>query len=152
MVKDDGSLEISLVNDLQELARIAARIDEFCEARNLGPQIGYAVNLSVDEILTNTISYGYDDEEQHKIEIVVSMEADDIVVVIVDDSTAFDLSQTPDADVESSVEERALGGLGLFLVHQMMDGVEYRRRDGYNVVTLTKKTTDAAASGGEEET
>lgn len=145
MVKDDESLEISLVNDLRELARIAARIDEFCAARNLGPQIGYAVNLSVDEILTNTISYGYDDEEPHKIEMVVSMEGDNIVVVIVDDSTAFDLSQTPNADIESSVEERALGGLGLFLVHQMMDGVEYRRMGGCNVVTLTKKTADEAA-------
>ena len=150
MVKDDESLEISLVNDLQELARIAERIDEFCEDRNLGPQIGYAVNLSVDEILTNTISYGYDDEEPHEIEIVVSMEGDAIVVVIVDDSTAFDLSQAPDADIESSVEERALGGLGLFLVHQMMDGVEYRRTGGRNIVTLTKKTTDAAAGDGPE--
>ena len=148
MVKEDESLEISLANDLRELARIAERIDEFCENRNLGPQIGYAVNLSVDEILTNTISYGYDDEEPHEIEIVVSMQGDAIVVVIVDDSTAFDLSQTPDADVESSVEERALGGLGLFLVHQMMDGVEYRHVDGCNVVTLTKKTTDAAGGDG----
>ena len=145
---DDATLEVSIANDLRELARVAAKIDEFCAARGLGPQIGYSVNLSVDEILTNTISYGYDDEEPHKIEVVVSMESDSIVVVIVDDSTAFDLSQTPDADVESSVEERALGGLGLFLVHQMMDGVEYRRMGGCNVVTLTKKTTDAAAGDG----
>ena len=152
MVRDDESLEISLANDLQELARIAERIDEFCDDRNLGPQIGYAVNLSVDEILTNTISYGYDDGEPHEIEIVVSMQGDAIVVVIVDDSAAFDLSQTPDADVESSVEERALGGLGLFLVHQMMDGVEYRHMGGRNVVTLTKKTTSAAGGDGPDDT
>ena len=152
MVKDDESLEISLANDLRELARVAERIDEFCADRNLGPQIGYAVNLSVDEILTNTISYGYDDGEPREIEIVVSMQGDAIVVVIVDDSTAFDLSQTPDVDVESSVEERALGGLGLFLVHQMMDGVEYRHMDGCNVVTLTKKTTDAAGGDGPDDT
>ena len=152
MVRDDKSLEISLVNDLRELARVAALIDEFCEARNLGPQIGYAVNLSVDEILTNTISYGYDDEEPHKIEIVVSMEGDDIVVVIVDDSNAFDFSQTPDADIESSVEERAIGGLGLFLVHQMMDGVEYRRMGGCNVVTLTKKNGRQQRRAGTPET
>ena len=152
MVRDNESLEISLVNDLRELARVAALIDEFCEARNLGPQIGYAVNLSVDEILTNTISYGYDDEEPHKIEIVVSMEGDDIVVVIVDDSNAFDFSQTPDADIESSVEERAIGGLGLFLVHQMMDGVEYRRMGGCNVVTLTKKKGRQQRRAGTPET
>ena len=43
----DETLEISLVNDLRELARVAARIDEFCTARDLGPQVGYAVNLSI---------------------------------------------------------------------------------------------------------
>ena len=147
-VLDDEALEVSLVNDLRELARIAGRIDEFCAARNLGPQVGYAVNLAVDEILTNTITYGYDDDEPHRIELIVCTEADSIVVVIVDDSSAFDLSQAPESDAGSSVEDRIMEGLGLFLVHQMMDGVEYRRMGGCNVVTLTKKTSDAVAAGG----
>ena len=141
-VLDDEALEISLVNDLRELAGGAARIDAFCSARNLGPQVGYAVNLSVDEVLTNTISYGYDDDEPHRIELIVCMEADTIVVVMVDDSTAFDLSQAPGSDIESSIEARSLQGLGLFLVHQMMDRVEYRRVAECNVVTLTKNTTE----------
>lgn len=148
---DDKALEVSFVNDLRELAGIAERIDELCADRNLGPQLAYAVNLAVDEILTNTISYGYDDEEPHRIELSVRMEADAIVVEIVDDSNAFDLSEAPESDVESSIEDRVPGGLGLFLVHQMMDSVEYRRAGGRNVVTLTKKTTDAGAndaSGG----
>ena len=148
---DDKALEVSFVNDLRELAGIAERIDEFCADRNLGPQLAYAVNLAVDEILTNTISYGYDDEEPHRIELIVGMEADAIVVEITDDSNAFDLSEAPESDVESSIEDRVPGGLGLFLVHQMMDSVEYRRVGGRNVVTLTKKTTDAGAndaSGG----
>ena len=145
-VLNDDALEISLVNDLRELARVAALIDEFCGARNLGPQIGYAVNLSVDEVLSNTISQGYADDEPHRIEIVVCMEGDAIVVVIVDDSATFDLSQAPISGFESSIEDMDLDRLGLFLVHQMMDGVEYRRVGGCNVVTLTKKTADGAAT------
>ena len=136
----DEALEISLVNDLRELARVAARIDEFCAERSLGPQVGYAVNLSVDEILTNTIASGYDDDEPHRIEIVVCMEEGSIVVVIVDDSNAFDLFPPPDPDIASFIEERNLEELGLFLVHQMMDEVEYERLEGCNVVTLTKNT------------
>ena len=62
--------------------------------------VAYAVNLAIDEILTNTISYGYEDEERHRIEIIVRV----------------------------------------FLVHQMMDSVEYRREEGCNVVTLIKST------------
>ena len=68
------------------------------------------------------------------------MEDEKLVVVIVDDSRAFDSSQVRDPDIEASLEDRVPGGLGLFLVHEMMDGVEYRRMDGCNVVTLTKST------------
>ena len=147
---DDEALELSLVNDLHELARVAERIDEFCAERNLGPQLAYAVNLSVDEILTNTISYGYDDEDPHRIELIVRVEADAVVVKIVDDSNAFDLSEAPESDVESSIEDRMPGGLGLFLVHQMMDRVKYRRAGGRNVVTLAKNTTDAGVEDATE--
>ena len=55
-----------------------------------------------------------------------------------DDGRAFDSSLTQDPDVETALEERALGGLGLFLVQQMMDDVAYQRRDERNVITLTK--------------
>ena len=142
---DHDTLEISLVNDLRELARIAAQIDDFCASRDLGPQVGYAVNLSVDEVLTNTISQGYDDDEPHRIELIVCMEAETLVVVIVDDSNAFDVSRAPSSDFASSIEEINLDELGLFLVHQMMDGVEYQRLGGCNVVTLTKNTTGSGA-------
>ena len=138
----EASVEISLVNELREIVGVAARIDRFCEARSLDPQLAYAVNLSVDEILTNTITHGYDDEESHRIEVIVRVEGQTLVVVIVDDSEAFDPSRAPQPDVEASLESGDLEGLGLFLVHQMMDRVEYRRVDGCNVVTLTRSTAD----------
>ena len=137
---DDAGIEISLANDLREIAGVAAKIDEFCAARHLAPQIAYAVNLAIDEILTNTISYGYDDEDPHRIELILRLEGDKLVVVIVDDSRAFDPSLVREPDLEASLEDRALGGLGLFLVQQMMDGIDYQRRGGCNVVTLTKST------------
>ena len=135
---DDNVLEIALANELREIVAAAAKLDAFCEEHELAPEIAYLVNLSIDEILTNTISYGYDDDEPHRIEIIVRLEPDSLVVVIVDDSAPFDLSATPEADVEATLEDREVGGLGLFLVHQMMDKVEYERVDGCNVVTLTK--------------
>ena len=71
--------------------------------------VAYRVNLAIDEILTNTISYGY-------------------------------LALAPERDLEASLEDTTFAGLGLFLVHQMMDSVEYRREEGCNVVTLIKST------------
>ena len=141
---NDGAIELSLVNDLQEIAAAASKIDSFCEEQGLTPQIAYAVNLSVDEILTNTISYGYDDDEQHRIGLTLRMEGGTLVVEVVDDGRAFDSSLASEPDVESSLEERALGGLGLFLVQQMMDEVTYQRRNDFNVITLTKSTAEKA--------
>ena len=138
----DDMLELSLVNDLQEIGAAAARIDAFCEQREITPQIAYAVNLSIDEILTNTISYGYEDDEQHRIGLSLRTEGDTLVVEIVDDGRAFDSSLERETDTESSLEQRALGGLGLFLVQQMMDDVTYRRRDELNVITLRKNTAE----------
>ena len=138
---DDG-LEISLVNDLREIARTAARIDAFCSTRDLRPQVAYAINLVIDEILTNTISHGYDDDDPHRIEIIVRAEGETVVVVIVDDARPFDLSQARAVDLDAALADRAPDGLGLFLVQEMMDRVEYQRLDGCNVVTLTKNTTD----------
>ena len=132
-------LEISLANELREIAGVAAQIDRFCADHQLMPGLAYAVNLAIDEILTNTISYGYEDRARHRIEIIVTLEADLLVVVIVDDSMPFDLGLAPERDLDLSIEDTALGGLGLYLVHQMMDSVNYRREAGCNVVTLAKE-------------
>ena len=140
----DDTLELSLVNDLREIGAVAARIDAFCEQREITWQIAYAVNLSIDEILTNTISYGYEDDEQHRIGLSMCMEGDVLVIEIVDDGRAFDSSLERDPDIESSLEERALGGLGLFLVQKMMDDVTYQRREELNVITLRKNTAEQA--------
>ena len=135
----EETLEVSLSNELREIAGVAAQIDGFCAAHELTPGVSYALNLSIDEILTNTISYGYEDDGPHRIEVIVSLEEDALAVVIVDDSMPFDLGLAPERDLDLSLEDTALGGLGLYLVHQMMDSVDYRREEGCNVVTLIKK-------------
>ena len=136
----DGTLELSLVNDLREIGAAAEKIDAYCEARGLPTQVAYAVNLSIDEILTNTISYGYDDDGEHRIDLTFRVDGETLVVVIEDDGRPFDSSMERVPDVDATLEERALGGLGLFLVQQMMDEMAYDRRDDRNVITLRKST------------
>ena len=146
------SLELSLANELREIAGVAAKIDEFCASHDLG-HVAYAVNLAIDEILTNTISYGYEDDERRRIEVIVRLEPEALVVVIVDDSLPFDLALVPERDIEgASLEDMPLGGLGIFLVHQMMDSVDYRREEGCNVVTLIKNTAESPPPDADAET
>ena len=142
---------MSLANDLREIAGVAARVDEFCEGRSLPPQIAYAVNLAIDELLANTIATGYGDDDPHRIEIVLREEADALIVIIVDDGVAFDPTEAQTPDVDGALDEPSIDGLGFLLVRQMMDGVEYRRLQGCNIVTLTKRTeagTDAVPEPG----
>ncbi len=140
----DGVLELSLVNDLREIGAAAEKIDAFCEAQGISAQIAYAVNLSIDEILTNTISYGYDDDAEHRIDLTFRVDGETLVVVIVDDGGPFDSSTEREPDVDATLEERALGGLGIFLVQQMMDEMTYERADDRNVITLRKSTVEEA--------
>ena len=140
----DGILELSLVNDLREIGTAAEKVDAFCEAQGISMQVAYAVNLSIDEILTNTISYGYDDDAEHRIDLTFRVDGETLVVVIVDDGRPFDSSTEREPDFDATLEERALGGLGLFLVQQMMDEMTYERSDDRNVITLRKSTAEAA--------
>ena len=140
---NDATIGIALTNDLRKIARVAARIDEYCSAHGVAPETVYAINLAIDELLTNTISHGYDDDEPHRIEVILRLEGDMVVVAIVDDSAPFDPTEMREPDIDGLMGGDEMGGqemdgLGLLLVNRTMDGVEYRRRGGCNVVTLTK--------------
>ena len=128
-----ATIEIGVVNDLREIAGVAAKIDDFCASRELSPEVAYAVNLAIDELLSITIEKGYQDDDPHRIEVILRQEGDTLVVILVDDADPADPT-APDAEDEGD-------GLGLLLVNQMMDDLAYQRRADCNVVTLTKNTT-----------
>jgi len=139
-------LELSLVSDIREIPLAAARIDAFCVRSGLPPEIAFDTTLAVDELLTNTIAYGYDDDGEHLIELMFRFDGDEAMVGIADHGEPFDPLQVPNPDKEAPLESRAKGGLGVFLVRNVMDHVEYRRGDGCNIVTLTKRTACVGAS------
>ena len=134
-------LQFSVGNDLREIAVAADRIDEFCSVHGIPPATAYAVNLSVDELLTNTISYGFEDSDEHRIDLVIRLDGDVLAVEISDDGVEFAPNSADDPDTSASIEDRPIGGLGIFLTRRMMDSFDYRRDEGRNIVTLTKKTS-----------
>ncbi len=113
----------------------------------MAPEIAFAVNVSVDELLTNTISYGYDDSDGHRIEMTVWMEGSVLVIELSDDAKPYDPTVAPHPDIDAPIEKRPIGGLGVHFVRVLMDGFRYRRTDGRNVVTLTRETRNGGAAG-----
>ena len=98
-----------------------------------------SVAIALDELLNNTISYGYPPDEDREIELRVEISRARLFVVIRDDGIPFNPLNAPEPSTALSLEDRELGGLGLHLVRKMMDDVAYQRLPDKNVVTLVKR-------------
>ncbi len=103
------------------------------------------VELALEEVLANVINYAYaSDQGRNKasdtIELNCSWDSSALTITVADQGTAFDPLDRPDPDTTLSVEERDIGGLGIFLAKQMMDSVSYQRSQGKNILTLVKNS------------
>ena len=135
---DNVSFEYTMKNELTEVENVLLAFDKFSEKYSLPAAVCHDVKLAFDELLNNTISYGFNDDAEHEIRISIERLADRLDIKIVDDGTPFDplLKETP--DVETSMEERGIGGLGIYLVRNLMDDVSYQHQEGKNIITLVK--------------
>ena len=130
---------ITLANDIAEISRLATFIEEVGEAFELTPDVIFNLNLVIEEAAVNVINYAYPKEEHQSIYLSANLHNGSIVFVLTDTGKEFDPTQAPEADITLSAEERPIGGLGIFLIRQIMNEVKYQRIDGKNVLTLEKK-------------
>jgi len=143
-------LRLTIGADLGEVARVQAALAEFADAHAVPAAARRSLGVVVDELLTNTISYGFAGRDGGEVTVAVELSADRLTVTLSDDGTPFDPLSAAAPDLAAPVEERRIGGLGIHLVRRMMDDVGYRRSAGRNVVTLAKRLTGgiAASQGG----
>ncbi|MCP4560799.1 MAG: ATP-binding protein [Bosea sp.] len=97
----------------------------------------FKLNLALDELITNTIAYGYAERKDGEIDIEMRRHDDRVVVRLIDQAVAFDPFEVAVADTTSSLEDRPVGGLGIHFVRTLIDEVSYSRDDDRNVITLT---------------
>ena len=134
-----GEKSFHLKNDLSELERLRQAVAEFGERHNLPKDVIFNVNLALDEILTNVICHGYGDSEEHDISVRLFLEQEKLTVEVEDDARPFNPLEASEPDVDQSLEERPIGGLGIYLVRQMMDELEYRRGNDKNHLILAAR-------------
>ncbi len=132
-------LNLTIANDLPELARVAETVEDFCASHDVPAKAVFQINLAVDELLTNTISYGYPNGGRHDITLDLSLHGAEIVIDLIDDALAFNPLDAPPPDLDSPLEDRRIGGLGVHLVKTIMDEVSYRREGDRNHLTLRKR-------------
>jgi serine/threonine-protein kinase RsbW len=131
--------QIKLKNKKEEIAHFNAVLEEFGEANEIPIRPNMEICLAIEELLMNIISYGHPDDQEHEIEIKWWLENEFYFLEIIDDGIEFNPLQLPEPDLESSVEDRKIGGLGIHFVRKLMHDVKYRRENDQNILFLKKK-------------
>jgi serine/threonine-protein kinase RsbW len=130
---------MTIGSDRGAVARVLAAFAEFADAQGLPAPVRRSVNVALDELLTNTLAYGFAGREGGELTVEVERRPDRVSVTLTDDGRPFDPFGIAAPDTARPVEERRIGGLGIHLVRRMMDEVSYHRRADRNVVVLAKR-------------
>lgn len=133
--------QITLPNDVQEVPQLNVFVDEVCEQVDFDMSTTLKLNLAIEEAVVNVMNYAYPAGEKGDVDIEAMINDEYLVFVISDSGTPFDPTAKAEVDTTLSVEERGIGGLGIHLIRQIMDTINYKRVDGKNVLTLRKKLT-----------
>jgi serine/threonine-protein kinase RsbW len=130
------NLSLTLRNHTSEIGRLVDRIDAFGAEAGLPPDVTFRLALSLDEIVSNVIRHGLDDNTERQILVTLDIVDGHVTATVVDDGVPFDPRDAPLPDLAASLDERQAGGLGMHLVRETMDEIDYRRENGRNVLTL----------------
>ena len=132
--------EYRLRNNPSESRQIEGWVKSFAETVGLSPTARNAFDLALVEWITNVISYAYEDQREHWITLRFLAAPGQARVEVEDNGRAFNPLDVPPADTAAPLEQRAVGGLGIHMIQQLMDAVEYRRQDARNILTLIRRT------------
>ena len=140
-LQNDGKalFKVKLKNEISELEQMNTFVDEIGETLNLPTEEVFQIRLAMEEAVANVILYAYPKGESNIVELEAQSDGEMLSIQIIDYGMEFDPTKAEEADTSLSSEDRPIGGLGIFLIRQVMDSVEYQRVDGRNVLLITKK-------------
>lgn len=130
--------EIKLKNQVGELARVNQFIEEIGEELGLDMELQMNLNLVMEEMVSNVIFYAYPEGKTADIELVAESDGKELTFVLSDRGKEFDPTMKEDANPDINPIDRDLGGMGIFIVKNIMNQVTYQRLEGKNLLTMTK--------------
>ena len=137
-----NGLVLTLETNPEELDRLTAAVETLAEQDGWPAALTFKVHLVLEELVLNVINYAYD-EDGHKVDVSLVCNEEDLVIEITDEGKPFDpLQDAPAPDLDSSAEDRSIGGLGVHLVRTMTSDMQYRRDDGKNCLTVSMSKAD----------
>ena len=136
MTKLDYSFELK--SKLSELETLCRHLEDCGDIMNLPQKCLFEINLSLDELFTNIISYGYQDDLEHQIKFSLTKDRETLVLEVEDEGVPFNLLNAADPEVSQDLDSIDIGGLGIHLIKKMMDDIDYQRIEGKNKLILKK--------------
>jgi anti-sigma regulatory factor (Ser/Thr protein kinase) len=131
-------VSFKLKSNLSELDALCQNLEKFGQSMGLSKKCIFEANLALDELFTNIITYGFEDKNEHTIRITISLQDDKLVFSIEDDGVPFNPTEAESPDLECTIEECRIGGLGIHLAKNLMNEVCYQRCNDKNILTLKK--------------
>jgi len=134
--KQNYSFELD--NNLSELKTLNNHLNAF--GRNIGlPELGISeINICLDELFTNIVLYGFNDDREHKIKFTMRVDDNILVAIIEDDGVPFNPLKKKAVELPADVESAKIGGLGIHITNELVDKISYKRKRGLNRVTIKK--------------
>ena len=126
-------------SNYEALREMVSEVEAFGEQDGWPSELNFRVNLVIDELVQNVLDYSRADGSGD-VEVEVTSREVDLIIEITDDGIPFDpLTEAPEPDVTSAIEDRKIGGLGVHFTKTLMDDVEYRREDGKNRLKIVTR-------------
>ena len=135
------ALKINLTNNISDLTILVTKLEQFFEENNTS-SISMPMTLILEELYTNTITHGASDGRDVFIEVNLSIDKDELIMIYEDNGIPFNVLELPDPDLTASIENREVGGLGVHYVKTLTDSVEYEYVEKHNVLKMKKKLSN----------
>lgn len=132
------SFEMTIGSDIEEFPAVSARFEGAMEVYGFSPEEILDTQLAIEEVITNIIVHGYK-KTGGEIHLSCSITRNRIGIQITDTAPPFDPLSIPEPVLEGDMDERKIGGLGVYLLRQLMDDITYRYENGNNILTLEKR-------------
>ncbi len=139
-ITEETERHLILHNDIQQIPQLAEFVESVADIAKLDVGMTMSLNLALEEAVTNVIMYAYPPGSDGLVDVEAVIREKELRFILSDSGVAFDPTAAPEADITLDVSERPIGGLGIFLVRNIMDEVTYTRSDdGKNILTMIKK-------------
>jgi serine/threonine-protein kinase RsbW len=118
-------------------------LTDFGQRHRLSAKLLSDMSLTLDEIVANIMSHGFEDTKEHRIKVGLYVERGELRAEIEDDGKPFNPLEMPPPDTGQALEKRSVGGLGVYLVRTLMDEVTYQRRENMNILVARTRISES---------